>query len=144
MIKRQTFRPLSLDIAFCCEFEMDDLHKPFAHRPRKESLSAIIERIVLVSQGCGNCFEVGGGGQTSPGFQGNPCPKLKTPRIWPTIFCETKVHVQKQIKIKMNDIDSPKLGGGALQSCPHCPRLPRPCGKWFEANAPQSRAVLDL
>ena len=40
-------------------------------------------------QGRGNYFEVGGGGgQPSPGVQGNPYPKLKTPRIWPTIFRE--------------------------------------------------------
>ena len=37
-------------------------------------------------QGRGNYFEVGGGGQASPGVQGNPYPKLKNPRIWPTIF----------------------------------------------------------
>ena len=48
----------------------------------------------------------------SPGDQGDPYPKLKTPRIWPTIFLgETQVHVQKQTKIKMNVFDSPKLGG---------------------------------
>ena len=76
----------------------------------------------------------GGGGQTSPGFQGNPYPKLRTPRIRPTIFLggETEVHVQKQIKIKMNDIDSPKLGAGPPQlpscggSCPPAPPPPAP------------------
>ena len=52
-------------------------------------------------------------GEMSPGVQDNPYPKLKTPRICPTIFGKTKVHVQNQIKIKMNGIDSRKLGGGA-------------------------------
>ena len=38
-------------------------------------------------QGRGNYFEVGGGGgQTSPGVQGDPYPKLKTPLVRPTIF----------------------------------------------------------
>ena len=36
-------------------------------------------------QGRGNYFEVGGG-QKSPGVQGDPYPELKTHRIWPTIF----------------------------------------------------------
>ena len=65
-------------------------------------------------QGPGNDFEVGGGGGlTSPGVQGNPYPKLKTPRVSPTIFLGgTHVHLQKQTKINMNDIDSPKCGGG--------------------------------
>ena len=34
-------------------------------------------------QGRGNYFEVGGGGQTSPGVQGNPYTKLKTPGFGP-------------------------------------------------------------
>ena len=63
-------------------------------------------------QGRGNYFEVGRGGQTSPGVKGN-LPKTKYSRIWPTIFWGgIKVHVQKQTKIQMNDIHSPKLGGG--------------------------------
>ena len=85
------------------------------------------------SQGRGSYFEVGGGGQTSPGVQGSPYPKLKTPRIWPTIFLgETEVRVQKQTKIKVNDINSPKLGQRPLSfqvvgaSCPHCPPPPVP------------------
>ena len=77
--------------------------------------------------------------QTSPGVQGNPYPKLKTHRIWPTIFWETQVHVQKQTKIKMNDFHSPKLGRWRPHSfkvvgasCPHCPppRFPHP---WLHA-----------
>ena len=81
-------------------------------------------------------LKLGGGGQTSPGVQGSPYPKLKTHRIWTTIFLETQVHVQKQTKIKMSDIDSLKLGGAPpqLPSCggkfpplPPPPRLPRPC-----------------
>ena len=58
----------------------------------------------------GNNFEVGGGGQTSPGVQDNSYQKPKTPRISPTIFLGgTQVHVQKQTK--MNGIDSPKMEG---------------------------------
>ena len=82
----------------------------------------------------GTFFEVGG--QTSPGVQGNPYPKLKTPRILSSIFFgETQVHVQNQTKIKLNGIDSRKLGGRRPhsfqvvgESCLHCPppRLPRP------------------
>ena len=101
---------------------------------------ATIQRaqVTCVIQGRGNYFEVWGGGQTSPGVQGSPYPKLKTPRIWPTIFFrETHVRVQKQTKIKLNHIDRPKFGGGGCPhsfkvvgaSCPHCPpppRFPRP------------------
>ena len=94
--------------------------------------------IRVYKQGRGNYFEVwgGGAGQTSPGVKGNPYPKLKTPRIWSTIFWEgARIHVQKQTKIKMNDIDSPKLGGrrphsfligGNLPLLPP-PQFPHPC-----------------
>ena len=44
-----------------------------------------------------------------PGFQGNPYPKL--PGFGPIFLGEIQVHVQKQTKIKMNDIESPKLEG---------------------------------
>ena len=54
----------------------------------------------------GTTLKLRGGGQTSPGVQGNPYPKLKTPPIWPTIFWEFTCK-------KMNDTDSPKLAGGA-------------------------------
>ena len=69
-------------------------------------------------------------GEGLPGVQGNSYPKLKTHMIWPTMFffLETQVHVQKQTKIIMNDIDSPKLGGPRPHSfhvggtrCPNCP-----------------------
>ena len=61
------------------------------------------------NQGRGKYFEVGGGGQTSPGIQGNPYPKTEnTPDMAHYFFGETQVHVQKE----MNDTDSPKLGGG--------------------------------
>ena len=84
-------------------------------------------------RGAGTTLKLGGG-QTSPGVQGNPYPKIKTPRIWPTIFWgENQVHVQKQTKINMNDNDSPKLGGGAPTASklwgklpPLPPRFPRP------------------
>ena len=70
------------------------------------------------------------GGDVSPGFKGNPYPKLKTPRLWPTFFGGTQAHVQKQIN--MNDIDSPKWGDapqvGRGASCPHCPPPPPPSG----------------
>ena len=85
---------------------------PRAPTAIKRALSARILLIWQSDQGRGNYFEVGGGGQKSPGVQGNPYPKLKTHRIWPTIFWETQIHVQTQTKIKINDIDSPKLGGG--------------------------------
>ena len=55
-------------------------------------------RTVNNDQGRRNYFEVGGGGQTSPEVQGNPYPKLKTPRIWPTILGETQVHMEKKPK----------------------------------------------
>ena len=38
-------------------------------------------------------LEGGGGRQTSPGVQGNPYPKLKTPGFGPLFLGETKVHV---------------------------------------------------
>ena len=43
----------------------------------------------LWTGGAGTTLKMGGGGegQTSPGVQGNPYPKLKTPRICPTVFC---------------------------------------------------------
>lgn len=34
------------------EQEMEDMHKSFARRPRKQALSAIIEKIVMVSTTC--------------------------------------------------------------------------------------------
>ena len=72
---------------------------------------------VTVCAGTRELLWSGGGGQTSPEAQGIPYPKLKTPRIWPTTFLgETEIPVQKQTKIKMNDIDSPKLGGAPTAS----------------------------
>ena len=65
-------------------------------------------------QRSGNDFEVGG---TSLGVQGNPCPKLKTPWISPTIFLGgTQVHVQKTNtnKNEPHQLDSPKLEGRRL------------------------------
>ena len=97
-------------------------------------------------RGAGTTLKLGGGGQTSPGVEGNPYPKLKkTPRIWATIFLvdiDTQVHVQIQTKIKMNDFHSPKLGAGGRRphsfkvvgaSCPQCPppRFPRPWVGYF-------------
>ena len=38
------------------------------------------------ARGAGTTSKLGGGGQTSPGIQGNPYSKVKTPRIWPIIF----------------------------------------------------------
>ena len=96
-----------------------------------------VSSLVISVQERGNYFEVGGGGgQTSSGVQGSPYPKLKTPWMWSTIpILEwTQVHVQKLTKIKMNDIDSPKLGRRRPHSfqvvgasCPHCPPPP----PWF-------------
>ena len=85
-------------------------------------------------QGRGDYFEVGGGGQTSPGVQGNPNPKLKTPRIWPTVFgrdpsSRAKTNTNKnerhlQFKVWVTLPKVPSWGA----SCPHCPaRFPRPC-----------------
>ena len=60
-------------------------------------------------------FEVGGGGgQTSPGVQGNSYQKLKTPRISPTIFFRaTQGHVQTN-KNKNERHRQSKVGGVAL------------------------------
>ena len=65
------------------------------------------------NRGPGTILKWGGGGLTSPGVQCNPYPKLKTPDFAHYFLGGTQVHVQKQTKIKMNDIDSSKLGGDA-------------------------------
>ena len=68
----------------------------------------------VIRRGGGTTLKLGGGGQTTPGVQGNPYPKLKnSPDLAHYFIGETQVHVQKQTKVKMNDIDSPKLEGGA-------------------------------
>ena len=84
----------------------------------------------MTNRGTGTNLKLGGG-QTSPGVKGNPYPKLKTLRIWPTIFWETpKFTYKNKQKIKMNNVDSPKWGGGGRrphsfqvvgESCPHRP-----------------------
>ena len=87
--------------------------------------------MALVTRDAGTTLKLGGGG----GSKGNPYPKLKTLLIWPTIFWSAQVHEQKQTKIRMNDNDSPKLGGrrphsfqvgggggGGEGSCLHRPR----------------------
>ena len=53
----------------------------------------------------------------SPRVQSNIYPKLKTPQVGAIIFWDigTQLHVQKQTKIKMNNIDGPKLGGGTSE-----------------------------
>ena len=59
---------------------------------------------VAYAQGRGTPLKLRGGGQTSPGVQGHPNPKL--PGFGLLFFWgENQVHVQKQTKIKMNDID---------------------------------------
>ena len=59
------------------------------------------------------CWGRWGGGKCLPGSKvGNPYPKLKTPGFGPLFLGETQGHMQKQTKIKMNNIDSLKLGGG--------------------------------
>ena len=73
-------------------------------------------------------------GGTFPGVQGNPYPKIKLPGFGPLFFWgEAQLHVQKQTKIWMNDIDNPKLGGGGAElpklpswgtSFPECPPPP--------------------
>ena len=70
----------------------------------------------------GNDFEVGVGGGG-----GVTLPKTKNSPDFAHIFLGgTQVHVQKQTKIKMNDIDSPKLKGR------------RPSGPVRGASAPAS------
>ena len=89
---------------------------------------------------------LGGGGQTSPGVQGTRLPKTKNfPELAHYFLGEIQVLVQKQTKIKMNDIDSPKFGGTPTAStqvvgaCPHYPPAPAslsaPCG--FSVAAPK-------
>ena len=86
--------------------------------------------------GCGNCsrhpqgrrnyFEVGGGGgaKVSRGPR-QPLPKTQnSPDLAHCFLGETQVHVQKQTKIKLNDIDSPKLGGGGVAPLPPGSRVP--------------------
>ena len=77
-------------------------------------------------------------------IQGNPYPKLKTPWICPTIFWRGPSSLQKQTKIKINAIDSPKLGGGALtayklwgQVAPTPPPPPAPASlcMYFACNS---------
>ena len=93
----------------------------------------------------------GGGGQTSPGVQGKPYPKLEnSPDL--AHYCElgeTQVHVQKQTKTKINYIENPKLGGapqppicgGKLPPLPPPPpRLPRP---WFLVEPEQEQEQED-
>ena len=62
-----------------------------------------------LSQGRGNYFELWG--KHLPGSKVTPTQNLKLPRFGPLFFGETQFHMQKQTKIKMNDIDSPKLRG---------------------------------
>ena len=72
-------------------------------------------------QGRGNYFEVWGGGQTSPGVQGYPYPKLKTPRIWPTIFwyrgpsSHAKTNKNKNERLSQSKVGRP--APSQLQSC---------------------------
>ena len=69
-------------------------------------------KMITLRQGARELLWSSGGGKCLPGGQGNPYPKLKISRIWLTIFYrETQVHVQKQTKIKMNDIDSRHVHG---------------------------------
>ena len=100
-------------------------------KPAAGSASVVFSRIY--AQRRGNYFEVGGGGQASPGVQGNPYPQQQQKKNSPFLahyFCETQFHVQKQTKIKKNDIDSLKLGGRRPHSfklwgnLPHCPPPP--------------------
>ena len=51
----------------------------------------------LFTSGAGTTLKLGGGGQTSTGVQGNPYPKLKTPRIWHTIFWELDARTNTKI-----------------------------------------------
>ena len=62
-------------------------------------------------------FEVWGGGREKrlPGFKATPHPKQETSRILPTIFLEGPKLTYKNKQIKINDIDSRKLGG----RCPY-------------------------
>ena len=61
-------------------------------------------------RGPGTILKLGGGGQTSPGVQGNHYPKLKTPGFRPLFFGRHTISRAKTNKNK-NDIDSPKLEG---------------------------------
>ena len=87
---------------------------------------------IMLQQGRGSYFEVGGGGQTSPGAQGNPYPKLKTPWIWPTIFGRDQSSRAKTNKNKNERLSQFKVGGGGAeppqpQSCEgKLPPLPPP------------------
>ena len=75
-------------------------------------------------QGRGNYFEVGGGGGANVSRGPRQfLPKTKnSPDLAHYFLGETQVDVQKQAKIKMNDNDSPKLGGG--QVAPTAPPVP--------------------
>ena len=59
------------------------------------------------------------GGKRLPGSK--VLPKTKNSHGLSNYFLgETQVHVQKQTEIKMNDMDSPELGGGAPPQLPSC------------------------
>ena len=77
------------------------------------------------TQGRGNYFELGvGGGANVSRSPGNPYPKLKTHRIWPTMFWERPKLTCK----KRNILTAKSWGGGrrphsfqvVVASSPHC------------------------
>ena len=75
-------------------------------------------------------------GQTSPRVQGIPYPKLKTPRIWPTIFYERPKFLCKKSKNKNERHSQCIVGGcgastasklwGPVAPIAPPPRFPRP------------------
>ena len=109
-----------------------------ASMPQRAPVPLMAPVLQRQSQGRRNHFEVGGGGgQTSPGIQGNPYPKLKTPRIWPIIFGRApSSRAKNKQKIKNEpQVDSRKLGGGPTASkfmkasCPTLPPAPASPGQ---------------
>ena len=69
---------------------------------------------IQINTGARNYFEVGG--KRLPRSKVTPTQN-KNSRIGPLFLGENQVNVQKQTKIKMNDIDSPKLGGRRPTLC---------------------------
>ena len=91
------------------------------NRSTREWLFLVSSRPFKISEDCrgaGTTLKVrgGGGGNVSRGPR-KPVPKTKNSLIWPTFLGETKVHVQKQTKIKMNDFHTNRGNLGVHTYC---------------------------
>ena len=107
---------------------------PKSATPLPKSATPLLDSLTQVRE---TYFEVvGGGGQRSPGFQRNPYPKLKTPRIWPTIFGRDP-DKNKNERLSQSVCcccwggapTASKLWGQVAPTAPP-PRLPRSCSNW--------------